>query len=422
MPTQYGYGMDASTVIDQPQDERTLVNQTLQNGFALLRFPNALEHRFDRDLADRRLRLLRLGAAGGIVASLGMLITDCFLLPDVLGWSLWLRAGVAVPFCLLCIWMAPNVEDPSHREWGVALGGIMGVLICLTLILMSNSEWAEPGLIILNVVVIYCVTMGRFWPSAAVSAVAALGHFQALAVIHGPWGGVAIPSTVLLASSIGYSLYCNYRLEYEERLSFLLDLQEHSLQADLLQANDQLARTARTDALTDVANRRHFDEFLAQVWQDAQQHEAPIALMLLDIDHFKAYNDRYGHPAGDRCLHSVAQAVGSCLRKSGDLVARWGGEEFGVVMTGTKLDIAMLAAERVRQAVIDCGIVHIGSTCSSVVTVSVGVSAITPGRYPGLADFVRDVDAALYAAKARGRNQVVTHDPVEHAALSVGAA
>jgi diguanylate cyclase (GGDEF)-like protein len=243
-----------------------------------------------------------------------------------------------------------------------------------------------------------------------VSVVAALGHFQVLAVIHGPWGGVAIPSTLLLGSSIGYSLYCNYRLEYQERLSFLLDLQEQSLQLALHQANDELARTARTDALTDVANRRHFDEFLSQVWHDAQQHDSPVALMLLDIDHFKAYNDRYGHPAGDRCLYSVAQAVGSCLRKSGDLVARWGGEEFCVVMTGTSLEIAGLAAERVRQAVSECGIVHIGSTCSSVVTVSVGVSAIAPAQGQLLPDFVREVDAALYVAKAQGRNRVVVSD------------
>jgi len=322
----------------------------------------------------------------------------------------------------LCIWMAPTVEDPSHREWGVAMGGILGVLICLALILLSHSEWAEPDLIVLNVVVIYCVTMGRFWPSAAVSVVAALGHFQALALIQGPWGGVAIPSTLLLGSSIGYSLYCNYRLEYQERLSFLLDLQEQSLQAALHQANDELARTARTDALTDVANRRHFDEFLSQVWHDAQQHESPVALMLLDIDHFKAYNDRYGHPAGDRCLYSVAQAVGSCLRKSGDLVARWGGEEFCVIMTGTSVEIARLAAERVRQAVTECGIVHIGSTCSTVVTVSIGVSAVTPTRDRSLPDFVRDVDAALYAAKAQGRNRVMVGDSMSSRTLPVKVA
>jgi diguanylate cyclase (GGDEF)-like protein len=117
----------------------------------------------------------------------------------------------------------------------------------------------------------------------------------------------------------------------------------------------------------------------------------------------------------------VAQAIGSCLRKSGDLVARWGGEEFAVVMSGTPLDVARLAAERVRQSVVDCGIVHTGSVSASVVTVSIGVFAMTPPKGASLADFIRDVDAALYRAKAQGRNRVVTHSnsPPQKLALGV---
>jgi diguanylate cyclase (GGDEF)-like protein len=407
--------------MDQALDARTLVARTLQGGFNLLRFPDALEERFNQDLAESRLRLLKLSAAVGILAAFGMLLPDYFMLPDVMWWAVVLRLGVFVPLCLLCIWASRYLTDPAYREWGMAIGGVLGLLSCLALILISDSPWAEPYLVILNVVVIYCVTVGRFWPSVAVSLVAALGHFQALAMVHGQWGAVAIPSTLLLATSIGYTLYNNYRLEYRERLSYLLDLQERWLQADLAQANEDLARTARTDALTEVANRRHLDEYLGQVWEDAAMHANPVALMLLDIDHFKAYNDRYGHPAGDRCLVTVAQAVGACLRKSGDLVARWGGEEFAVVMSGTPLDVALIAAERVRHAVAECGIVHTGSSSSPVVTVSVGVHAVVPADAQTLADFIRDVDAALYRAKAQGRNCVVSHDGWPGTALAVGA-
>lgn len=390
-----------------------MVTQTLQGGFTLLRFPEALEQKFSQDVADRRLKLLRLCAVGALLASIGMMIPDYFMLPDVLDWALLLRIVIFVPFCLLCIWLAPRLPDPDYREWGVAVGGITALVICLILILSSKSPWAEPYLVILNVVVIYCVTAGRFWPSTAVCMCAALIHFQAIAMVHGPWGQVALPSSLLLGTSIGYSLYCNYRLEHRERLAYLLDLQEQALQEDLKSANLALARTARTDALTDVANRRHFDEFLAQVWQEARQSGASVSLLLLDIDHFKAYNDRYGHQAGDRCLCTVAQAIGACLRKSGDLVARWGGEEFAVVMSGTTLDVARAAAERVRQAVAESGIVHMGSTSASVLTVSIGVSAIVPKPDTALADFVRDADLALYRAKERGRNQVAFHGDAE---------
>jgi diguanylate cyclase (GGDEF)-like protein len=413
--------MDSRTEMDQALDARTTVARTLQGGFNLLRFPDALEDRFNHDVAKQRMRLLRLSAAGGVIAAIGIVLPDYFMVPDVMGWALFLRLGLFVPFCLFCIWAAPRLKDPAYREWGLAIGGILGIASCLVLILLSDSSWAEPYLVILNVVVLYCVTVGRFWPSVAVSMVAALGHFQVLAAVHGHWGEVAIPSTLLLATSIGYTLYNNYRLEHRERLSYLLDLQERWLQADLAQANEDLSRTARTDALTEVANRRHLDEFLGQVWQEAITTGQPVGLMLLDIDHFKAYNDRYGHPAGDRCLVTVAQAVGHCLRKSGDLVARWGGEEFAVVMSATALDAAQMAADRVRQAVQECGIVHTGSSAASVVTVSVGVSAASPADAGSLAEFIREVDAALYRAKSQGRNRVVTHEG-SAPARAVGAA
>jgi diguanylate cyclase (GGDEF)-like protein len=173
----------------------------------------------------------------------------------------------------------------------------------------------------------------------------------------------------------------------------------------------QEGEKARIDGLTQIANRRRFDEYLLQEWGRHIRMQQPLSLLICDVDHFKLYNDRQGHQAGDECLKSVAKALSQCHR-AGDLVARYGGEEFAMVLPQTNRSGAVQVAERVRVAVAIAALPHAASPVCDRVTVSIGVACITPQPH-GPTDartLVEQADRHLYLAKHLGRNQVSSED------------
>jgi diguanylate cyclase (GGDEF)-like protein len=173
----------------------------------------------------------------------------------------------------------------------------------------------------------------------------------------------------------------------------------------------QEGEQARIDGLTQIANRRRFDEYLLQEWGRHIRMQQPLSLLICDVDHFKLYNDGQGHQAGDECLKSVAKALSQCHR-AGDLVARYGGEEFAMVLPQTNREGAVQVAERVRAAVAAAALPHRVSPVCDRVTVSIGVACITPQpRGPTDArTLVEQADRHLYLAKHLGRNQVSSED------------
>jgi diguanylate cyclase (GGDEF)-like protein len=203
------------------------------------------------------------------------------------------------------------------------------------------------------------------------------------------------------------------RFLHEQRLSLLLADEEKSVllerlaasHQDLELANRHLAALAASDALTGLANRRAFDLALIREWRRMARARQPIALLMLDVDHFKAFNDRYGHPAGDEGLRLVAAATDAAMRRPGDLLARYGGEEFVAILPGTDMAAAMGVAERVRQNVADISLAHDASPWGHV-TVSIGVSSLVPEQDGACSALIESADAALYAAKTEGRNRV----------------
>ncbi len=189
------------------------------------------------------------------------------------------------------------------------------------------------------------------------------------------------------------------------------------LYAEVTLTNRTLVTLARRDGLTGLSNRRHFDELLSQEFRRARRQELPLALIMIDIDHFKKYNDSYGHPAGDETLRRVASAVESTLRRPGDHAARYGGEEMAALLPATDLDSGHLIAERIRAAVAAEAIPHGGSPMG-LVTVSVGVAAVLPLQRDDMAEtLLKAADQALYRAKSEGRNRVcaapATTSPIE---------
>jgi two-component system chemotaxis family response regulator WspR len=181
----------------------------------------------------------------------------------------------------------------------------------------------------------------------------------------------------------------------------------HASQQQLLEMNLELRRLSNLDGLTGLANRRYFDEYLGAEWQRALREQRDIALMMVDVDHFKRYNDTYGHLAGDGALKQVALALQGTADRSTDLAARYGGEEFSLVMPNTSLGGARLIGEKLRRAVAALAVEHKASTTGDILSVSIGAATMVPQHGTTFTALVDAADRNLYAAKHQGRNQVV---------------
>lgn len=178
-------------------------------------------------------------------------------------------------------------------------------------------------------------------------------------------------------------------------------------QEELKEVNQQLATMARIDALTQISNRREFDQHIETEWRRMRRLEAPLSLILCDIDFFKRYNDRYGHPAGDDCLRQVAAAMGGEIKRSGDLLARYGGEEFAIILPNTKAEGALHVAETLRKRILSLAVPHEDSAVHTVVTLSLGAVTCIPKPPHTYQELIQQTDEALYQAKQQGRNRTV---------------
>ena len=195
--------------------------------------------------------------------------------------------------------------------------------------------------------------------------------------------------------------------EVDSLIGFMFDISERKkTEEQLLTLQKQLEEYSYKDGLTGVANRRMFDSVLASEWANAQRTQRPLSLILLDIDHFKQYNDHYGHIQGDDCLKSVGQALSHAVSRPRDFVGRFGGEEFVLVLPETDEAAARHIAERCRQQVRQQRIPHERSAVSSMLTISLGVGTIVPGAGDRSLDFLNSVDKLLYRAKQRGRDRL----------------
>jgi len=175
------------------------------------------------------------------------------------------------------------------------------------------------------------------------------------------------------------------------------------------QMEAKLRELSSLDGLTGIANRRSFDEALAREWARAQREGRPLSLLMMDIDHFKAYNDHHGHLAGDGCLAEVAGTIAAAVRRAGDHAARYGGEEFAVILPNADAVAAAKVAEKIRASVAALELPHGASDTAAFVTLSVGVATLTPLRTLQASELIAAADRALYQAKHAGRNRVVVH-------------
>jgi diguanylate cyclase (GGDEF)-like protein len=233
---------------------------------------------------------------------------------------------------------------------------------------------------------------------------------------------LAIGTVLLLGRPVDWSMliwYCLGSLlvmvfvgaviERQERISFLQGLLLEHESAERARLNQELDRLAHQDGLTHLANRRHFDDALVREWERLRREGRPMAVLFIDVDYFKPYNDTYGHAAGDECLTAIGGVLQQAARRPGDLAARYGGEEFVVILPGTEVAGAREVAERIVADVDKLRIPHTASQVATHVTVSIGLAVRVPQAGEAVQGLLEAADKAVYAAKRGGRHRVVVH-------------
>ncbi|OYV26891.1 MAG: hypothetical protein B7X08_00185 [Acidocella sp. 20-63-7] len=218
---------------------------------------------------------------------------------------------------------------------------------------------------------------------------------------HAELGSLSLIEISIAITSVGFNL----QLEWRDRRVFLLNVAERIMRTELTARNRGLIRETLTDTLTGIANRRCFEETIATLWREGLRNSAPVGLIMVDVDHFKAFNDHYGHQRGDECLRLVALKMSGQLRAN-DVLARYGGEEFAVLLPDASLETVYAVAERIRVAVESLRLPHRALGQQAVLTVSLGVASLVPANASGIHRLIAEADSALYGAKRSGRNSI----------------
>jgi diguanylate cyclase (GGDEF)-like protein len=328
--------------------------------------------------------------------------------PTLLFPSLILRAG-------LTGLVAVFVLLDRHNRLGCAYGpAVVTLAVIATLIsaLLFVMEPAANTTNLTDVRSIPLILMGtglvaRLTPwEAFCNAALCVGVFIGSLLIAPSSPHAEITSLVLMDLAVGSGVvFMTLRLETRDRRVFLLQACDRIHRAELVARNHGLLLAVNTDGLTGAANRRCFDEVLDETWRIARERNEPVGLIMIDIDHFKLFNDHHGHKGGDDCLRRVVTAARHEARK-GDLFARYGGEEFAVILPLARLDLVLAIAERMRLAVERMRLKHAGLGDNAIVTVSFGAASMVPlpGNEP--IALLEAADFSLYAAKRGGRNRV----------------
>ena len=392
------------------------IQQLLEDGRPFVRFPPAIENAFHLHLQSRAIELLNYSwwAIVSFYIFLGILTwsqVQAYSSPVFLDqnekvwWVIYLMEGVIVA-ALLSLTRIPQL-DKWYRNY-VSLTALMAVAT----ITVGTSAFPDPFfnqhssyVVILVIAITYGVGGLLLVPAVIACVGAALISFVVIHLLGLWYNWGHFSQYVVLANAVGM-LLC-YMLEHRDRIMFL---QSEMLGLEKLKLNklsQELNRLSREDALTGLANRRHFNEVFQQEWDRARRDSRDVALIFVDVDHFKPFNDSHGHVEGDRALSMVGRALKSVLRRPGDMAARYGGEEFVLLLPSTSLDGAREVALHVARSISALKIAHAASSVASHVTVSMGVASMVPrGDLRGPMLLAR-VDEAVYAAKHAGRNCIM---------------
>lgn len=375
------------------------------------KLPHPLEERFEQNIGQRRAMHLWFQGLIAIVLFDIFTIADYCIGDDVSWNTVLLRAGLVTPLALLVNASMHWKPRKFYREASV------GAVVCLAGLThlyvesgksVAASAYAQAGIII---VILFANVVMRlpFFYALSTTAVLLIGELAFLRLDHLLSPTEKSLGLLLVLLAILVSMAANYSFGRDLRLVYLMLLRNEMQSEELAYVNAELHRISNRDNLTGLANRHSFELYSENLWQQAKATGAFLSAILVDIDRFKAVNDLQGHLYGDKVLTRVASLLQQSLRGKDDFAARFGGEEFVVLLPETSPAGALIVAERIRMMVDVAGsppVEHIESDPVRATTVSCGVATCLPGEPFCVEDLLEAADKALYEAKRSGRNRV----------------
>ncbi len=381
---------------------KTRPNWSLLWGFGQPLESIYLHHHFVETLVHARLSMVL-----GILLYSAFGIVDYWVFPT--GYhAVWtIRYVVVLPIGLLgliCTFFARRDRHVQIAYSVVMLVAGIGISVMMALDASNTSRIYLAG-ILLVIFYAYVFATLRFWYALVVALVLSLSHFLTDVVwLHADTAEIIVDSFFLVtANAVG--LMGSYVVETFTRRAYLQSRTITRERRELEAANAELRRLSSQDDLTRLPNRRSFFEAYDREWRRCMRDKRPIAILMIDVDRFKDYNDRFGHQAGDRCLQKVAERLGRVARRPGDVAARYGGEEFVILLADTDVSEALQIGEEVRADVENSAPCSLGENGAAGLTISVGLASLVPNGGNG-DDLLARADRALYKAKNAGRNQV----------------
>lgn len=365
----------------------------LKEGFRRLHFVPDLEAEFRAHYEEQLLTRVRPALLIGIIAFAAFALWDIVALPKIVSqWTLIIRFAWVYPAFFLTWYASKNAVLQKYITlfiFGTVLIAGSGIVAIVWIARFYHTPLPYEGIILLTMAT-YLLTGLLFYKALCCSGIVFLCYLVSECC-------VGYPVTILVSNAI-FLFFANiigmsgsYTLERTLRTNYL--------------KTKLLEELADRDGLTGIYNRRMFNTYLEKIWAQASREQKSLTLALIDVDHFKKFNDHYGHLAGDECLKKVAKALQLVIKRPLDLAARYGGEEFVLVRYQATSESMSEFAEEIRSAVAILRLPHPDSSVGSFVTVSIGIAYTIPNETFSLKAFIQDADASLYEAKTRGRNQ-----------------
>ena len=403
------------------QTHSTLIKKTLDQGFTWMKFDAPLEKKFQEDFRENAIKRTRPTAAIGFVLFAAFGFLSLWVPQPLKDAVFWVHFGIVAPLLALIVIMT---FIGNFVRWSLlcVIGGsfiIAGMLAAMINLLPPPYSYLyHLGFLPLSVFIFSMVKMS-FRGATTVGAIIFGIHF--LSSLFRPY----LPTSIIwqpydqpivlifcffhiVINIMGMSF--SYRMEYDFRKDFLKSYLLKWETGELKRVSEQLRLLSTLDPLTQLANRRQLEQCLETEWHRASKNNEPLALMLLDVDYFKNYNDGYGHQAGDECLIQISKILKQRTQNVGELAARYGGEEFILMFPKVGGEALDKMAETLRLQIEELAVTHDYSRVSGVVTVSIGATSLIPSRHVKPQDILKVIDKLLYEAKRCGRNCIKVED------------
>jgi diguanylate cyclase (GGDEF)-like protein len=377
-----------------------------EKGYRRLRFDEPLESEFQAFYLEGHMLRVRLAAYLIIVLYAAFVVIDLTTLPaEVSYWTIRIRLFFIIPPFVYLLFVSYRASMRGYVRQAVFVGAVVAgvgttAVIGASYRLGFQIPYEGILLVALFIYLLACLQ----WRRALFANLLTLVAFIAMEFMYQPNPQVRLYQIIFMIAANAVGAYGGYFLEHSARTMFLV--------------NNLLNELAELDGLTGLSNRRTLNIHLDRIWRQAMRDQQAVAIAMIDVDHFKKYNDRYGHAQGDAALRIVADVIAHHARRPLDITARYGGEEFAVVWYHPSAAELPKMAEVLTRAIYALDVPHAESDIGRL-SISVGVAMMTPAPGQPSIDLLRDADAALYDAKAQGRNRVVVADAVDSVARAV---